>query len=150
MAELKTCTGCGYEIPATTTMVCPECWNDPDQLERRPDPAAEDPVPAAPVTQVEIAVAGVRFRVAADESVLLGRQGDARAAAALARFDNVSRRHATIRVLTNGSVEACDVDSRNGTFIGELRLEPRTPVTLPLPSTVRLGRCCFVELRAAP
>lgn len=147
MADLKICANCDSKIAATITLVCPECLDDPDQARQIPNQVAEKPAQAA---LVEIAVAGVRIRINAEESVLLGRLGDSRVATALARFDNVSRRHATIRALANGSIEACDVESRNGTFVGDLRLDPHTPVELPLPTTIRLARFCFVDLRAAP
>lgn len=144
MAELKTCVACRREIPATITIICPICSNNPDQVKPVVDPVAEEP---AQETLVEIAVAGTRIQLKAEEGMLLGRVDASPVAAALGRFDNVSRRHATISVLPTGSVEVCDVESTNGTFVGDLRLTPREPVELALPTTIRLARFCFVYLR---
>jgi hypothetical protein len=147
MAELKTCVACGSTIAATITERCPVCSGCPDHVEPVEDPETAEPAPA---TLVEIAVAGTRVPLKAEEGLLLGRGSASPVAAALARFDNVSRRHATISVLPTGSVEVCDLESTNGTFVGDLQLTPREAVELVLPTTIRLARFCFVDLRAVP
>lgn len=50
----------------------------------------------------------------------------------------VSRRHAVVQWV-NGTLQLCDLGSRNGTWVDGQRLSPSTPVTLKLGSQIRLG-----------
>ncbi len=52
---------------------------------------------------------------------------------------HISRQHAEI-TRQGSTFYITDLDSRNGTFIGETRLPPRTPTPLPGAAVVRLGR----------
>ena len=59
----------------------------------------------------------------------------------------VSRRHARI-VIHEGQATLEDLGSKNGTFLGERRLE--APAVLEDGDTFRLGRESFVFRRSAP
>jgi len=94
------------------------------------DPAAEAPlVAAAPCVLVR---SGRLYPLAEGENVL-GREGDA-----ASWFDStsVSRRHARI-VVTGGKALLEDLASKNGTFLGDVRVS--APVPLADGAEIRLG-----------
>ncbi|MCB0212980.1 MAG: FHA domain-containing protein [Anaerolineae bacterium] len=59
----------------------------------------------------------------------------------------ISRRHVEISV-RNQQVFVTDLDSQNGTFIGETRLQPKTPTPLNGHTHVRLGRKTFLQIES--
>jgi len=78
--------------------------------------------------------------VPAGTSLLLGRDpAQSLVAAAFARFDNVSRRHATVNVDDAGRATIRDEGSTNGTFVNDDRATPGTEVRLVDGDRVRLG-----------
>jgi pSer/pThr/pTyr-binding forkhead associated (FHA) protein len=78
--------------------------------------------------------------VPAGTSLLLGRDpAESLVAAAFQRFDNVSRRHATVTVDDAGRATIRDENSTNGTFVNDDRVLPGTDVRLANGDTVRLG-----------
>jgi pSer/pThr/pTyr-binding forkhead associated (FHA) protein len=78
--------------------------------------------------------------IPAGTSVLLGRDpAESLVAAAFARFDNVSRRHATIQVDDFGHASITDENSTNGTFVNDDRVLPGTEVRLVDGDRVRLA-----------
>ncbi len=78
--------------------------------------------------------AGQRFALAADATII-GRQPDMQI-----YLDSlaVSRKHAQI-VEKNGAYFIEDLDSSNGTFVNNLRIEPRTPTRLTEADTLQIG-----------
>ena len=69
--------------------------------------------------------------VPAGTSLVLGRDPEeSLVAAAFARYDNVSRRHATVTVSDTGQVTIRDEHSTNGTFVNGDRVLPGTEVRL--------------------
>ena len=93
------------------------------------DPAAEDPRVVAPCVLV---CSGRLYPLAEGENVL-GREGGA-----ASWFDStsVSRRHARI-VVTDGKALLEDLASKNGTFLGDVRVS--APVPLEDGAEIRLG-----------
>ena len=93
------------------------------------DPAAEDPRVVAPCVLV---CSGRLYPLAEGENVL-GREGGA-----ASWFDStsVSRRHARI-VVTDGKALLEDLASKNGTFLGDVRVS--APVPLEDGAELRLG-----------
>lgn len=78
--------------------------------------------------------------IPAGTSVLLGRDpAESLVAAAFARFDNVSRRHATVQVDDSGHASIRDENSTNGTFVNDDRVLPGTDVRLVDGDRVRLA-----------
>ena len=69
--------------------------------------------------------------IPAGTSVLLGRDpAESLVAAAFARFDNVSRRHATVQVDDAGHASIKDENSTNGTYVNDDRVLPGVEVRL--------------------
>ena len=60
-------------------------------------------------------------------------------AAAFAHFDNVSRRHATVRVDDSGHASIRDENSTNGTYVNDDRVLPGLEVRLVDGDRVRLA-----------
>ena len=78
--------------------------------------------------------------VPAGTSLLLGRNpAEFLVAAAFSRFENVSRRHATVTVDDAEHATIRDEHSTNGTFVNGDRVLPGTTVRLANGDTVRLG-----------
>lgn len=72
--------------------------------------------------------------------VILGRDPDLSPhAASLARFDNVSRRHAVLGMDEDGAAWIRDEGSRNGTWLGDNELAPRVKSTLDDGARIRLA-----------
>jgi pSer/pThr/pTyr-binding forkhead associated (FHA) protein len=70
-----------------------------------------------------------------DRKLVIGRES-----AEIAVDDlEVSRRHATVRPLDDGGLELYDLDSANGTFVNDLRLQSR-PMRLEAGDIIRVGR----------
>lgn len=96
------------------------------------DRAAEAPHVAAPAPRCVLVQSGRLYPLAEGENVL-GREGDA-----ASWFDStsVSRRHARI-VVTEGKALLEDLASKNGTFLGDVRVS--APVPLEDGAEIRLG-----------
>ena len=78
--------------------------------------------------------------IPAGTSVLLGRDpAESLVAAAFARFDNVSRRHATVQVDDAGHATIRDEGSTNGTYVNDDRVLPGAEVRLVDGDRVRLA-----------
>ena len=78
--------------------------------------------------------------IPAGTSVMLGRDpAESLVAAAFARFDNVSRRHATVQVDDAGHATIRDEGSTNGTYVNDDRVLPGTEVRLVDGDRVRLA-----------
>jgi len=145
-----TCPACAAEVKPDD-LICFTCGANLPR--KRPD---EDPPAPATVMQeylrrdeqgssISSAVLRLAFdtgnvEVPAGTSLLLGRDpAESLVAAAFQRFDNVSRRHATVTVDDSGHATIRDENSTNGTFVNDDRVLPGTAVRLADGDTVRFG-----------
>ena len=150
--------------PVCATEVKPEdliCFTCGSNLPRgRPD---EDPPAPTTVMQeylrreegtgsISFAVLRLAFptgnvEVPAGTSLLLGRDpAESLVAAAFARYENVSRRHATVTVDDAGHATIRDENSTNGTYVNGDRVLPGIAVRLADGDTVRLGADVSAEV----
>ena len=124
------CPSCGAPISDAADVVCATCG---------------DPLPTGQRRRISPVVMRITFPtgnvdIPAGTSVLLGRDpAESLVAAAFARFDNVSRRHATILVDDFGHASIKDENSTNGTFVNDDRVLPGTEVRLVDGDRVRLA-----------
>jgi hypothetical protein len=85
--------------------------------------------------------------VPAGTSLLLGRDpAESLVAAAFSRYENVSRRHATVTVDDSGHASIRDEHSTNGTFVNGDRVLPGTAVRLADGDVVRLAADASAEV----
>jgi hypothetical protein len=123
------CPNCGAEIPDPGDVICTEC---------------QEPLPGTG-RRISTVVLRISFPtgnvdVPAGTSLLLGRDpAESLVAAAFARFDNVSRRHATIQVDDSGHASIRDENSTNGTFVNDDRVLAGSDVRLVDGDRVRLA-----------
>jgi len=140
------CFTCGANLPR------PGTWDDDDQPAsatimqeylRRED-SKTGPISAS-VLRLSFPTGNVE--VPAGTSLLLGRDpGQSLVAAAFARFENVSRRHATVTVDDAGHATIRDERSTNGTYVNGDRVLPGTAVRLADGDVVRLGADVSAEV----
>jgi len=147
------------------TLTCPNCAAQvqPDDLicftcgANLPRPAVRDETPAPTTVMQEYlkpedrsrfispAVLRLAFptgnvEVPAGTSLLLGRDpAESLVAAAFARYENVSRRHATVTMDDDGHASIRDENSTNGTFVNGDRVLPGIAVRLADGDVVRLA-----------
>ncbi len=124
------CPNCGARIPDPSDLWCLECRAPlPQTGQRRISPVV-----------LRIAFPTGNVEVPAGTSLLLGRDpAHSLVAAAFARFDNVSRRHATVTVDDAGRAVIRDEGSTNGTYVNDDRALPGNEVRLVDGDRVRLG-----------
>jgi DNA-directed RNA polymerase subunit RPC12/RpoP len=128
--DQSTCPNCGARIEDPADQVCLEC---------------REPLPGTGGRRISPVVLRIAFptgnvEVPAGTTLLLGRDpAQSLVAAAFARFDNVSRRHATVTVDDSGRATIRDEGSTNGTFVNEERLPSGAEVRLVDADRVRLG-----------
>jgi len=150
MASL-TCPDCGVKVQPED-LICFRCGAN---LPHASGPDDDLPTPTisqkfiSPDLQQRRRISPVVMRIAfptgnvdipAGTSVLLGRDpAESLVAAAFARFDNVSRRHATVQVDDAGHATIRDENSTNGTFVNDDRVLPGTDVRLVDGDRVRLA-----------
>jgi pSer/pThr/pTyr-binding forkhead associated (FHA) protein len=85
--------------------------------------------------------------VPAGTSLLLGRDpAESLVAAAFSQYENVSRRHATVRVDDEGRATIRDEHSTNGTFVNGDRVLPGVAVRLADGDVVRLAADVTAEV----
>ena len=145
-----TCPVCAAEVKPDD-LICFTCGANLPR--RQPD---DDPPPPATIMQeflrreegtgpisatvLRLAFPTGNVEVPAGTSLLLGRDpAESLVAAAFSRFDNVSRRHATVMVDDAGYATIRDEQSTNGTFVNGDRVLPGTAVRLADGDIVRLG-----------
>jgi pSer/pThr/pTyr-binding forkhead associated (FHA) protein len=150
MATL-TCPVCAAEVKPAD-LICFTCGaNLPLGRSREEDPPAPVTVmqeylrrddakgPISPAVLRLVFPTG-NVEVPAGTSLLLGRDPeDSLVAAAFARYENVSRRHATVTVDDAGHATIRDEHSTNGTFVNGDRVLPGTGVRLADGDIVRLA-----------
>jgi len=123
------CPRCGATVLDAAEVVCPSCG----------EPLASGVRRISPVV-MRIAFPTGNVDIPAGTSVLLGRDpAESLVAAAFARFDNVSRRHATVRVDDHGHATIRDENSTNGTYVNDDRVLPGIEVRLVDGDRVRLA-----------
>jgi hypothetical protein len=124
------CPNCGAPVTDAADVVCLTCG---------------DPLPTGRRRRISPVVMRITFPtgnvdIPAGTSVLLGRDpAESLVAAAFARFDNVSRRHATVQVDDAGHATIRDEGSTNGTYVNDDRVLPGTEVRLVDGDRVRLA-----------
>ena len=125
-----TCPRCGTSVSDAADVVCSVCG---------------EPLPTGRRRRISPVVMRITFPtgnvdIPAGTSVLLGRDpAESLVAAAFARFDNVSRRHATVRVDDAGHASIRDENSTNGTYVNDDRVLPGSEVRLVDGDRVRLA-----------
>jgi ribosomal protein S27E len=124
------CPSCGNTVADAADVICPVCGETlPTGQRRRISPV---------VMRITFPTGNVD--IPAGTSVLLGRDpAESLVAAAFARFDNVSRRHATVRVDDSGHASIRDENSTNGTYVNDDRVPPGSEVRLVDGDRVRLA-----------
>jgi hypothetical protein len=123
------CPRCGTAVQDPADVVCSICGERlPRGLQR-----------ISPVV-MRITFPTGNVDIPAGTSVLLGRDpAESLVAAAFARFDNVSRRHATVQVDDSGHASIRDENSTNGTYVNDDRVLPGVEVRLVDGDRVRLA-----------
>jgi ribosomal protein L37E len=125
-----TCPRCGTPVSDAADVVCSVCG---------------EPLPTGRRRRISPVVMRITFPtgnvdIPAGTSVLLGRDpAESLVAAAFARFDNVSRRHATVQVDDAGHASIRDENSTNGTYVNDDRVLPGVEVRLVDGDRVRLA-----------
>jgi len=150
MATL-TCPDCGVKVHQED-LICFRCGaNLPHvpELDELPTPTISQKFITSDLRPAQRGISGAVLRITfptgnvdipAGTSVLLGRDpAESLVAAAFARFDNVSRRHATIEVDDSGHATIRDEGSTNGTFVNEDRVVPGTDVRIVDGDRIRLA-----------
>src|SRR3984957_1676409 len=136
------CPSCGAPVSDAADVVCATCG---------------DPLPTGRRRRISPVVMRITFPtgnvdIPAGTSVLLGRDpAESLVSAAFARFDNVSRRHATVAVDDAGHATIRDEGSTNGTYVNDDRVLPGTDVRLVDGDRIRLAAdvTCSVSLPQA-
>jgi predicted nucleic acid-binding Zn ribbon protein len=125
-----TCPRCGAAVADAADVVCSNCGEAlPTGQRRRISPV---------VMRITFPTGNVD--IPAGTSVLLGRDpAESLVAAAFAHFDNVSRRHATVRVDDSGHATIRDENSTNGTYVNDDRVLPGVEVRLVDGDQIRLA-----------
>jgi FHA domain/Double zinc ribbon len=124
------CPNCGAGVTDAADVVCSTCGT---------------PLPTGRRRRISTVVMRITFPtgnvdIPAGTSVMLGRDpAESLVAAAFARFDNVSRRHATVQVDDVGHATIRDEGSTNGTYVNDDRVLPGTEVRLVDGDRVRLA-----------
>jgi FHA domain len=127
--DQSVCPNCGAWVPDPADLVCLECQEPLPRTGRHISPVV-----------LRIAFPTGNVEVPAGTSLLLGRDpAQSLVAAAFARFDNVSRRHATVTVDDSGHAAIRDEGSTNGTFVNDERMLPGVEIRLVDGDQVRLG-----------
>jgi ribosomal protein L37E len=125
-----TCPRCGAAVSDAADVICATCG---------------EPLPTGRGRRISPVVMRITFPtgnvdIPAGTSVLLGRDpAESLVAAAFARYDNVSRRHATVQVDDFGHASIRDENSTNGTYVNDDRVLPGVDVRLVDGDRVRLA-----------
>ena len=123
------CPACGRAVMDRSLVICPAC-------------GATLAAPTGPISPVVLRLSFPtgNVDVPAGTSLVLGRDpGESLVAAAFARYENVSRRHATVTMDDDGHASIRDENSTNGTFVNGDRVLPGVAVRLADGDVVRLA-----------
>ncbi len=127
---MASCPRCGTAVTDAADVICATCG---------------EPLPTGRRRRISPVVMRITFPtgnvdIPAGTSVMLGRDpAESLVAAAFARFDNVSRRHATVQVDDSGHASIRDEGSTNGTYVNDDRVPPGSEVRLVDGDRVRLA-----------
>jgi predicted nucleic acid-binding Zn ribbon protein len=125
----RRCPNCGTGVADPGDLVCAHC--------REPLPKGQGKI--SPVV-LRLTFPTGNVDVPAGTSLLLGRDPqESLVAAAFARFENVSRRHATVSVDDAGHATVRDEHSTNGTWVNGDRVLPGVDVRLADGDSLRLA-----------
>lgn len=134
----ETCLACGAPVTRPRSRVCARCG--------RP---LRHPPGVTSLVVLRLSFPTGNVDIPAGTSLTLGRDPEeSLVAAAFARFEDVSRRHATVTVYDSGQATVRDEYSTNGTFVRGDRVLPGTDVALADGDTLRLAAeaCAKVHL----
>lgn len=149
---MATCPACAAQV-GPDDLICYTCGSNLPKT-RASDSDAEVPItvaqkavvrPKQPNGGISSTVLRITFpagnvEVPAGTSVLLGRDpAESLVAAAFEDCENVSRRHALVRVDDAGRATIMDENSTNGTFVNGDRLLPGLEVRIVDGDTIRLA-----------
>jgi hypothetical protein len=127
------CPHCGAEIPDIGNPVCVQCLR----------PLNEGGGPGSgPQQQANIIIqfSSGDLSVSPGQELVLGRDPvHSPVASTFSRFDNVSRRHATLGIDGAGQLWVRDERSTNGTFVNDRRLQPGEQTSLRDGDSIRLA-----------
>ena len=149
MAALN-CPVCAAEVKRED-LICFTCGSNLPRGRPDEDPPApttvmqeylrrEERTASISFTVLRLAFPTGNVEVPAGTSLLLGRDpAESLVAAAFSRYENVSRRHATVTVDDAGRATIRDENSTNGTYVNGDRVLPGIAVRLADGDTVRLG-----------
>ena len=125
----ETCPACGAPVRRAGSGVCARCG--------RP---LQYPPAVTSLVVLRLTFSTGNVDIPAGTSLTLGRDPEeSLVAAAFARFEDVSRRHATVTVHDTGRATIRDEYSTNGTFVRGDRVLPGTDVALADGDTLRLA-----------
>jgi len=128
-AAAPNCPACGERLPRPGDRICLSCGHE--IVTGRPDPGR--------AVGLLLSFSTGQLRVAPGEELPLGRDPSYASAATLSRFDNVSRRHATVMVDPAGTGWVRDDQSTNGTFVDDERVPQGDRLALPDGARLRLA-----------
>jgi hypothetical protein len=132
----RRCPNCGTGVADPADLICSHC--------RQPLPQGQGQI--SPVV-LRLAFPTGNVDVPAGTSLLLGRDPqESLVAAAFARFENVSRRHATVSVDDAGHASVRDEHSTNGTWVNGDRVLPGVDVRLADGDSLRLAADITAEV----
>jgi hypothetical protein len=125
------CPHCGAEIPDVGNPVCVQCLR----------PLHDQGGGGAPQQlSMFVQFSSGELQVTAGQELVLGRDPvHSPVAGTFSRFDNVSRRHATLGIDGGGQAWVRDERSTNGTFVNDRRLQPGEQTSLRDGDSVRLA-----------
>ncbi|MCO6010108.1 FHA domain-containing protein [Actinoallomurus purpureus] len=125
------CPHCGADIPDIGNPVCVSCL--------RP---LHDQAGGGPQQQLTLFLqfSSGELQVNPGQELVLGRDPvQSPVAGTFSRFDNVSRRHATLGIDGTGQAWVRDERSTNGTFVNDRRLQPGEQAPIRDGDSVRLA-----------
>jgi hypothetical protein len=126
------CPHCGAEIPDVGNPVCVQCL--------RPLHDLGGGGAGAQQVSLFVQLSTGELQVSAGQELVLGRDPvQSPVASTFSRFDNVSRRHATLGIDGNGQAWIRDERSTNGTFVNDRRLQPGEQTPLRDGDSLRLA-----------
>ncbi|HZE34651.1 MAG TPA: FHA domain-containing protein, partial [Actinoallomurus sp.] len=126
------CPHCGAEIPDVGNPVCVQCLR----------PLHDQSGGGGGPQQINVVVtfSSGDLQVTPGQELVLGRDPvQSPVASTFSRFDNVSRRHATLGIDNSGQPWVRDERSTNGTFVNDRRLQPGEQTSLRDGDSIRLA-----------
>lgn len=126
------CPHCGAEIPDVGNPVCVQCLRPLHDQSGGPGGPQQ--------VNVVVTFSSGDLQVTPGQELVLGRDPvHSPVASTFSRFDNVSRRHATLGIDNSGQPWVRDERSTNGTFVNDRRLQPGEQASLRDGDSIRLA-----------